>query len=323
MAGRPGWRHALYRAAAGPAGSLYAAAARRRNRRYDRRGGADLGRPAVAVGNVTAGGTGKTPVVRLVAGWLCDAGRRPAVLTRGYRGGDEAQELRDAFAADGLDVPVIVDADRVAGARSAPPAVDCFVLDDGFQHRRAGRTLDLVLIDATDPLGHGRCLPAGLLREPAAGLARAGAVLLTRCDQVPPAALSAVRSVAAGLTTAPLFTSRHVIGELLDAGGRPHEPREYAAFCGLGNPDGFFDALTARLPEARRVAAVVFADHHRYTRADLAAVRRAAGKAPLVTSGKDWVKLPDRGGVLRAALRVEVEAGGGLRRRVLDAVGGA
>ena len=302
MAGRPGAACQAYRAVADPLAAAYALATRRRNRRYEAAGGTDLGGWTVSVGNLTAGGTGKTPVVRRVAEHLHASGRRPAVLTRGYRGGDEARELADLFRLGGFDVPVVVDPDRVAGAASAEGA-DCFVLDDGLQHRRARRDVDLVLVDATNPLGHGRTLPAGLLREPADGLARADAVLLTRSDQVPDEALAALRAVVASLTAAPPFTARHVIGHLLDEHDVPHEPTQYNAACGLGNPQAFFASLAARLPEATCQRTRAFADHHGYRAGDVADLQNL----PLIVTGKDWVKLTDRTNVLRAELRVQID----------------
>src|SRR5262245_12493692 len=136
--------------------------------------------PVVSVGNLTVGGTGKTPCVEFVARWFRERDRRVAILSRGYgsTGGanDEAMVLEENLP----DVPHLQGADRVALAAAAVEELESevLVLDDGFQHRRLARDLDLVLVDATNPWGHGAVLPRGLLREPASGLRRAGAVLL-------------------------------------------------------------------------------------------------------------------------------------------------
>src|SRR5205814_1694442 len=159
-------------------------------------------RPVISVGNITTGGTGKTPVVRWLASRLRDQGKHVAILLRGYKsagaaGSDERELLDRLLNASTSDNPVIVHAnpDRVAGAAETlqkHPDVDVFVLDDGFQHRRLQRDFDLVLIDATNPFGFGHVLPRGLLREPLGGLGRASALLITRCDQVAHEALGQV-----------------------------------------------------------------------------------------------------------------------------------
>ena len=163
-------------------------------------GGADLGRPTISVGNLTTGGTGKTPMVIALAHRLQAMGHRPAVLLRGYepagfeskKGSDEAAVLRGAL---GEDVPVMPDRDRrrgAAGVLDKHPEVTVFLLDDGFQHRAAQRDLNLVLIDATRPFGFGRLLPRGLMREPLAALRRADAIILTRTNRVGPDELEAL-----------------------------------------------------------------------------------------------------------------------------------
>jgi tetraacyldisaccharide 4'-kinase len=148
-----------------PLSHLYAAMMTWRNRRYDEPGAAlSAGVPVISVGNLTVGGTGKTPLVMEIVRKLVAAGRRPAILTRGYhaRRGETADEVQE-YAAELPDVPVVVDADRVAGAATAQAvhAADCCVLDDGFQHRRLARDLDVVLIDALRPWGGGRGAAGG------------------------------------------------------------------------------------------------------------------------------------------------------------------
>ena len=148
----------------------------------------DLGRPTVSIGNWTTGGTGKTPMVAWVARQLAHAGHRPCVLLRGYKSknsiSDEAEELRQLLGARALVAPAPTAWPEAARMLAAHPEISCFVLDDGFQHRLAGRDLDLVLVDATNPWGYDRMLPRGLLREKKAGLRRADAVIVTRADRV-------------------------------------------------------------------------------------------------------------------------------------------
>ncbi|MEM0927420.1 MAG: tetraacyldisaccharide 4'-kinase, partial [Planctomycetota bacterium] len=167
-----------------------------RNRSFDR--GTNVSRvdvPVISVGNLTTGGTGKTPVVAFLAKWFRDRGVRVAIVSRGYGRGDadendEALELHQRLP----DVPHLQDPDRVQSARIAIEELgtQLILMDDGFQHRRLDRDLDIVLIDATCPFGHGYLLPRGLLREPTSSLARADAVLLTRSDLVEQRCLSEI-----------------------------------------------------------------------------------------------------------------------------------
>lgn len=166
----------------------YRAAVALRNVAFDRgwRTPRDLGRPTISVGNLTVGGTGKTPMVVALCRKLIAMGHLPGVLLRGYKshGGrsDEADELQTTL---GSQVVVEADPDRVAAARRVlqkTPGTTVFVLDDGFQHRRAHRDLDIVLLDAARPFADGHVLPRGLLREPMQNLRRASAVIFTHAD---------------------------------------------------------------------------------------------------------------------------------------------
>lgn len=285
-----------------PAAMAYGAVIRARNRYYDdsrhvRRAVV----PVVSVGNLTTGGTGKTPMVIWVASRLRERGRRPAVLTRGYRArpgheADEVLELRHALP----DVPVVVDADRVAGASRAVSAhgADCCLLDDGFQHRRLHRDLDIVLVDVLNPWGDGALLPAGHLREPPQALGRAGLVVLTRCNQAARArgdavqaeihaAAPAVRVLRANVQPARLF-------DLDRSEASPEELRHASVLsvCGLANPRTFETLLASS--GARLVGSLRFADHHAYTQHDLdriADAARTSNVSRVVTTRKDWVKL--------------------------------
>jgi tetraacyldisaccharide 4'-kinase len=255
----------------------------------------------ISVGNLTTGGTGKTPLVI----WLCRLLQarhlRCVILTRGYKmPHGELSDEPAVLAAQCPEVPVIVDPNRVAGAAAAicRHNAQVLVLDDGFQHRRLARDLDIVALDASLPFGYGKVLPAGLLREPLAGLTRADAVVLTRCDQVSEETLhqieQAVRRVNGHLA---LVRSVHAPAALLTAEGREIALAEMAgksifAFCGLGNPQSFFHTLEhlgGKLVETR-----VFADHYRYTPDDLTGIRRqAAGRQAelILTTQKDWTKI--------------------------------
>ncbi|HZT82310.1 MAG TPA: tetraacyldisaccharide 4'-kinase [Gemmataceae bacterium] len=277
--------------------------------------------PVVSVGNLTLGGTGKTPCVEYVARFYRERGLRAAILSRGYGAGagrnDEALVLEENLP----DVPHLQGADRAALARAAAEELESevLVLDDGFQHRRLARDLDVVLVDATNPWGHGRLFPRGLLREPRAALRRAGVVVLTRCDQASAEARGRVREEAARLAPeAPVAEAVHRPVGLVDSdrGVSPVSALTagpVAAFCGIGNPEAFRRSLAALGADV--VAFRAFPDHHPYGRADVEALRGwARGQATdcvVVTTQKDLVKLrlPDLAGrrlwALRVALHVE------------------
>jgi tetraacyldisaccharide 4'-kinase len=310
LSGRAGGpAFACVRAGLWAASKPYAAAMRLRRWAY-RTGIAKshaAGVPVICVGNLTTGGTGKTPMVVWVVRLLQQAGHRPAILTRGYRGeapaaaasgtpddglggSDEARLLAALTAA-----PVMVDGDRVAGAaRAVAGRADVLVMDDGFQHRRLRRDLDIVLIDAGDPFGLGHCLPRGLLREGPSALADAHAVVITHSDE---AALDDLARLAALAPRASHYAAVHVPKCLLDETGarRPLGEllgRPVLAFAGLAAPDHFFAALEhlgAHLAVRRALP-----DHAAYTQSvldELAAAAVAAKADMLVTTQKDHVKL--------------------------------
>ncbi len=300
---RAGPGAALLRAVLAAASLPYAAAMGLRRRMYrwrllpSRRAGV----PVISVGNITAGGTGKTPTVAWVVQQLKDAGRKPAVLTRGYKAvagrSDEADLLRRL-----CGVPVIVNADRVAGASAAVAGkADVIVMDDGFQHRRLRRALDVVLIDATNPFGFGWCLPRGLLREPRSALRDAGAVVITRSDALTADDLSRLKKRLGRLAKrAVVCTAVHAPVRLADETGRRF-PCDYirgkkvCAFCGIGNPAGFFATLE-RLG-AQVVARHPLEDHAAYTPELIARLKRAGDEARaeiFATTQKDAVKLDGR-----------------------------
>ena len=304
----------LLRAGLSAAEPFYAAAAAARNWLFDRRLKAShrLPRPVISVGNITTGGTGKTPVVRWLAESLRGRGRRVAVLARGYGApagqlGDEQLMLMRLLNEGRAGEPVTVAAnpDRVSAGRRVlleRPDIDVFVLDDGFQHRRLARDLDIVLVNATTPFGYDHVLPRGMLREPIAGLRRCGAVVITHADQLSPPELEAVERRIRGVAPAvPVYRATHEHAGFHCDGGRAHpatlaldelKSRDWFAVCGIGDPKTFLRQLES--VGGRCVGFRWFADHHRYTAADLTDVRneaRAAGADVIVTTEKDWTKL--------------------------------
>jgi tetraacyldisaccharide 4'-kinase len=257
--------------------------------------------PVVSVGNLTVGGTGKTPCVEWVARYFRKRDVQVAILSRGYGAeagrNDEAMVLEENLP----DVPHLQGADRAALAETAVEELEAelLVLDDGFQHRRLHRDLDIVLIDATCPPPCDYLLPRGTLREPASGLRRAGAIVLTRCDQVPPAEVDAIRAwLAERWPGTPVATTEHRPMELMSADGATAPVESLAGavaggFCGIGNPMGFrrtLEALGATVAAFR-----TFPDHHAYTAADVESLTRWAETLPkdavIATTQKDWVKL--------------------------------
>jgi len=276
--------------------------------------------PVISVGNLTFGGTGKTPMVVALVRDLVRLGRHPAVLTRGYRRRDDRQAVvtgpnprqrADEVGDEPLElarrlpgVPVVVDADRGRGGMEAVRlGADVVVLDDAFQHLRLKRDLDVVLIDAGDPWGGGRLPPLGRLREPVAALARADAVVITK---VPPDWRPAVAGIEAEVErVAPalqVFVSRLQPSRVRRPDGEWVEPgalkgQKVYAFAGVGRPGGFADTLSE--VGSGVVGNRWFPDHHAYSERDLAevlAAARAADALP-VTTAKDAVKLPENAGV--------------------------
>lgn len=281
----------------------YTWAVRWRNRRYDT-GAAEVHRvdvPVVSVGNLTLGGTGKTPMVEWLARWFRRRDVRVTVISRGYgaEGGsqnDEALELQQKLP----DVPHLQDPDRVAAAKRAIEESRCqlILLDDAFQHRRIARDLDIVLLDATEPFGFGHVFPRGTLREPMAGLRRADVVALSRADMLePPQREEIWRTVRRLAPRAAHIEVTHAAQTLISSSGeeQPLESlrcRPVAAFCGIGNPAAFrhtLDTCGYLVADFRE-----FPDHHPYDRADIESLTRWAGGldvAAVLCTQKDLVKL--------------------------------
>jgi tetraacyldisaccharide 4'-kinase len=311
-----------------------------RNRLYDRgwKRCYKAGVPVVSVGNLTLGGTGKTPCVEYVAGFYANLGRRVVILSRGYAGRGDANDEARLLAVNLPGVPHLQGADRVALAQQAVDMdAEVLVLDDGFQHRRLARDLDIVLIDASEPWQEEQMFPRGYLREFREELARAHVVVLTRTDQVDSSERGRLREVVARIAPdVALVLARHRPVCWLSIDGSPparHDlqalgQRPVAAFCGLGHPDGFRRTLIDL--GLRLCAFRSFSDHHHYTDGDmedLAAWRREWGpECVLVTTQKDLVKMRPGHSLGRElwALRIAFDFQAGqdaLDRKLKEAIG--
>jgi tetraacyldisaccharide 4'-kinase len=269
----------------------------------------------ISVGNLTVGGTGKTPMVLWIAQCLIGEGKRVGILTRGYRGEFAAaggppgsrplsaqaestsDEVRLLKARLGEQIAFGVGADRFAnGQRLAKQGVNWFVLDDGFQHLKLARDVDIVLIDATDPFGGGKLLPAGRLREPRSALSRADIVVITRADHSPTIEAAVRRD-----SDAPIFYARARLdavrvwrGEYPGEQDADARSKKLFAFCGIGNPAAFVGDL--RLWGLEIVGRRFFPDHHRFTPQDVAQIESdalAAGADRVICTEKDIFNLDD------------------------------
>ncbi|MFD2264096.1 tetraacyldisaccharide 4'-kinase [Lacibacterium aquatile] len=276
-----GWQSDLLE----PFGLLVSALARRRHRHAT---AFDPGVPVICIGNLTVGGQGKTPVVLDLAKRLTNAGRRPAILSRGYKGClsgvrvDPAQHSNTDVGDEPLLLaeiaPTYVDPDRAASARLAvADCADCLLMDDGFQNPGLKKHLSFVVVDGGSGFGNGLVIPAGPLREnPRDGLARADAVILIGEDRL--GLLSRLEAVR------PVLRAR-LVPRPIDLSG------PIVAFAGIGRPGKFFDSL--RSMTANMVDTIPFDDHHPYDDADwrkLQALAKTHG-ARLVTTAKDYVRL--------------------------------
>ena len=286
-----------------------------------------LGCQVISIGNVTAGGTGKTPVTEIFARELTNAGRKVAILSRGYRrkeapwwkrmfsqvvepplvvsdgrrvlldsatGGDEPYMLANNLSG----VCVVVDRNRVKAGRWAVRKFGCdtLILDDGFQYQKLKHTLEVVLVDRTNPFGNGHMLPRGVLREPASHIARADVIFLTKSDGHPDEVVDQIREYN---TKAEIIECRHAPRLLRDVWSGKELPLEWlkgktlATLSGIAVPQGFEDSI-------RRLGAKViwcerYADHHRYDSSEIIyALNRAAdlGAEALITTEKDAVRFP-------------------------------
>ncbi|HLD69579.1 MAG TPA: tetraacyldisaccharide 4'-kinase [Candidatus Omnitrophota bacterium] len=260
-----------------------------------------LSKPVISIGNITWGGTGKTPLVEWLLKYLKGKELKPAVLIRGYMvkndGSDEAQALQQSFP----DVPILVGRNRIENARRflGKKPVDVFVLDDGFQHWKLHRDLEIVVIDCLNPFGNGCLIPRGILREPLNSLKRADLFVLTKTDWGREN-ISAIKKRLQSINPdAPIIETVHRAAALADlCDPSVQEPVEFlkgkkvAAFCGIGQPDSFLRLLKSL--DADVVVFKAFGDHHAYDKKDVSAlldVCREKKVQIIVTTQKDAVKL--------------------------------
>lgn len=259
-----------------------------------------LDRPCVSVGNLTTGGTGKTPLVIWLASRLSRSDKKVAILSRGYkgsaRGNDELKLVSDACP----HAVCIAHPDRANAGRYAVSEhnVDVILLDDGFQHRKVGRDLDIVLIDASRPLGYGHLLPCGLLREPVGGLKRADVIVFTRINQTSAQQLATLKARCAVLNSeAMVLGCDHRPTGIVDLLGNKEEISQLSgksilAFSGVGHPHAFARSLADL--GAKPFKVMDFPDHHNYSIADcrrICETAQQAGAEMMLTTEKDLVKL--------------------------------
>ncbi len=296
---------------------LFALGVRLRNRAFDREWTtvARIPVPVISVGNISVGGTGKTPVVEFLARHFLNMEKKTAVVTRGYKRETTGQLVISDGAGnvvsvrDGGDEPVqmalkhpslivVADKRRVEGCHAAVEhfGAEIILLDDGFQHRACGRDLDIVLIDAQVGLQGQELLPAGRLREPPEHLVRADVILLTRCEDAGRA--KNLATLVSRHTDAPVFLSRFRPVLVHDARTGEEVPfaaltdRPVVAFCGIGNPASFRTTLASLAVETELL--VEFADHHSYTTSDIDRLLQRLEKAEsatLITTEKDITRL--------------------------------
>lgn len=282
----------------------------------------DLGVKTISVGNITVGGTGKTPLVAFIAQVLSEKGEKVCILTRGYGrdnpkqrvlvsdgekiladakdSGDEPFELANKLLGKAI---IIADARRAEAGKWAREefGVTTFILDDGFQHLRIKRSLDIVLLDATNPFGNGKLLPVGILREPIESLKRVDAIIITRANLV--ANISEITEKILRINSnCQIFVSKNQFGRLINLKEflLPAQTNTISniknlnslAFCGLGNPDNFFIQL--RQEKFNLAHCRTFPDHHIYRQNEIQKLERDAikkGAEVLLTTAKDAVKL--------------------------------
>jgi tetraacyldisaccharide 4'-kinase len=313
-------------------GCLYGSVLRVRNAYYDSwMGPAWLNVPVISVGNLTVGGTGKTPMCVWLCRRLLERGFKPAVVSRGYKASQEG--LADELLMISRQCPKAVAVANPNRFRAGCLAIEEYganvaVLDDGFQHRRLGRDLDIVLIDATRPFGFGYVLPRGLLREPLNGLRRADAVIVSRCDQCEPARLGEIGAAIRAIhPEVPVVHAVHRASGFVDLAGREmSQPPggRMACFAGIARPEAFERTLAGtglQVADARW-----WPDHHCYRAEDVELIRRWAERAgldALVTTEKDAVKLASLKTdwpVPIAVLRIEMEMFGDGERVLLGLI---
>ncbi|MFT7465211.1 MAG: tetraacyldisaccharide 4'-kinase [Pseudohongiellaceae bacterium] len=279
----------------------------------------NVGVPVISVGNVTVGGTGKTPLVIELARRGLAAGKKVAVVTRGYGAVADASGRSDEAKLIADRVPealLVISPDKVLGARQAvEQGAEVIIVDDGFQHRRLHRDLDIAVVDARAPYGNGFQLPLGGLRESPAGLARADLVVLTHTENLDPGEVSAakvrLRSCRRDL---PVVHAHHRPLGVRSVTAESLDPTSHLAgldfflFCGIASPEAFAQTVTGL--GAQVTGVMGFDDHYAFTAADLATVRSAAGTARLLCTEKDAGKvgqIPGTDDILCLAIDLEID----------------
>ncbi len=269
--------------------------------------------PVICVGNITMGGSGKTPLVQYIAGHLKSRGKKAAILSRGYgakkpgfnagesknseKDNDESLMLKENLS----DTPNILNSDRVIGGKIAinEHKAECLIMDDGFQHMRLERTLDIVVINSLNPFGYGYVAPRGFLREPLNNLQRAGAFVIAHCNLCDESRLRTIRERLARLNgTAPIFETEHALVKLEDISNSAALPMDWLqnkkvyAFCAIGEPESF--GLGLKGLKADLLELETFVDHHFFSRDELLAVIKKAkelGADAIIATQKDKVKI--------------------------------
>ena len=308
----------------GPFSAIYNLALKCRRYCYDHLRKPDrLPAKVISIGNITLGGTGKTPAVIALAREARKRGHNPCVLTRGYKGkakdtcfvsksdgpllnaeqaGDEAFLMAEAL----RGVPVVKGSDRFrAGIMALEydqlaivnfPQSRLFLLDDGFQHWKLHRDIDVLLIDATNPFGNGRLFPEGTMREPFSALGRADIILITKSDVAGDGAVLDITDEISKYSTAPVFKAFHkpvnvISGSEETEGTETLNNKKVYAFSGIANP-AYFQA-TLRTVGAEIIGFRKFRDHHLYTQKEIDEIKLDAGGHEIITTKKDLVKLRD------------------------------
>ncbi len=256
--------------------------------------------PVISVGNITTGGTGKTPLVIWLAGLVNKLELRCGVLTRGYKAKRGKFTDEPAILVKSCqNAQVVVNSDRTAGAQKAVfhHKSNLLVMDDGFQHRKLGRDIDILAIDATCPFGYGRMLPAGLLREPLSSIKRADIVVVTRSDQVSEEIVDGIekkiQDVKPDIIVArSIHSNTHAVmvkGEVIEL--EELKKKRIFAFCGIGNPEAFLDRINGLGLDL--AGSKIFNDHYNFSARDVEKIYKEAvdAQAELVlATQKDWIK---------------------------------
>ena len=275
--------------------------------------------PVISVGNLTLGGTGKTPVVAWLARWFREREIRVSIVSRGYgskdgKPNDEARELEVRLP----DVPHLQNPDRIAAATVAIDELETqlILLDDGFQHRRLHRDLNILLVDANEPFGHGHVFPRGTLREPLQSANRADVILITKSEAISNERLSEIETAFRAIAPhAAYLRLKQLPSKLITTSGFPESPallhgKRVFGFCAIGNPESFRTTLQNMAIDL--VSFRVFPDHHEFTRSDIQSIGKElidAGTDLCICTHKDLVKLNvDRlGSVPLYALQIELD----------------